>query len=1853
MWVINSDTGKWYSQSDNLSKDNFEKLRQDLQSVRLYSKCLSGAVYIMIDDFDNIYNTLDYNKIGFYVDASVPGLPLYGVKNTPPRGPLLSIDTSTYNDFYNKYLKDYAFTIKNLFTPSKLINTESENIRSVDYATTESIKILSTNNIVLIIDGQKLIEGNRVLVKNQTTKVTLASSVDVENYFTNINPASEYTLVQNNGLDRVYSYFNNENGIYKYVNGILVKESDLSDYDSIYKLSVFVHYGDTNKNKQFHLQRLLNDYFPEDTQNKTFKEGHNWILRHRLDYNNVLDLNHYDLLKSESTQVYSLEQDFTYTIPERLIAVGEFGSIICNQDKLSDVATYSNSTIVNSKYKVNLRAVTETNDYYWVCGDEGTLLKIYKPNLDITRIELNTFNQLTSISFFDNLNGFVVGKFNTIFYTQNGGKNWNKLDYPEFDSYSYNKVKYFDLNKVYVCGEVGLFLELTRDANSWQFYKRKIYKTLDGQNYDLVDDIFDMIGYSWTTVKEFNYVLNDESLDLADSMNINIKSSEDDFLQVKITFSTKYEEFVYFKLSNFGIQFTIVNSIGTIIYQDTSDSIFSNNGQTNYSLVVDLPDDGSFKLKNDSYTVTVDMVYNFDGVSNEFSPSPLSKQFQFDFSTTTGDCLILTSYDKVVIYDYQNKFYGRGNDFIFYEFNQSPKEIKSISKYSQDLNDTFYIGADRIYSFNFRNISNFTKFDENVITGNLTLGTNLFVNKILAKDKLHICGNESLLKWIEYNSFGQNAPTYFWDPTFKDKLKPKLLFLDYDIASKLNFFTDLGEYRLPTSCTFSESDLLSGGQNAFFEVKSLSNETSWVDYYKDAEKSFEYYTFMGESKKVEFSTTFSYHSISRDFTLTGSDISTNLDDVKILAPSMTDSKFSDFFEGDDIIIQDTSDVTLFPTQPTTLSNYKLLIYKNVLIIKRGFGDDISVGDILRIESDVVDANILVNKVLLFQKQGANPFFRVNSFVPAAGNIYEKYVYCFVNFNQNMTTGLKSSTNIKFTNLNKYNDVPKLIDNIQNHPISIGYKISKSSDIISVSGRFNNKTAYYNLAASILTYGLSKNMEYKETFMNFGFSPTYNLLDNLNRLNPSIFSPNKKFTILPEYIGLPGVTEAFYNQSNIKVDFSNKIVFGEDFKFHWETFIKWTFVDITCFSGNGDSRTTNSLLIINKYYDEDEPGYVIEFHKKIKKPSLIFGFDSVNIRSRNQLNEISIDLQNLNNIQRTKSEKSLNSADTFYSYESDVKLKFPTDSYAKTLLSDYDIRTELTGIVYTDYNQQIALNIINVEKNVEYEYNSIQSGVGGFPTKTTYALTTLPQNEFKVGDLIFIDLTGATGSSKDLNPYYRGMHTILEVSGQYITTTTNYGQIPQGGEYGTIRKIRKDEFLNYLPVDLYDLGSDKKPNKAIEILPEMISLGESKVSLVGVDTSKFKLKFVDGLFLQDIEEKYPWFLEAETSNGVVGQNESGLIWYSGVWRCGRWFGGTWISGEWLGGDWYDGKWYSSDVSIGSLSAEINNITNNPRASRWQNGRWFGGDWYGGSWYDGRRYSGDWYGGIWYNGIWNDGSWYGGSFQGGVWVNGFWDGGSFNCDSRSSYWLDGEFHSGDFGNGIWYNGKFGNNQDKLVRFGTKSVNTRVSIWHGGKWIGGEFHSLLNQDTVTGAPIVSDTHSLSVWKTGLWLGGDFYGGIAYNIDFRGGIWHGGILEDIQVTGLEAIYPAITSKNSLIINGLFKFNTGDEIWIVDDFKGGDFSAIGSNDSPKSYRINKILEDEINNQTYLYLNYRFSDITPTIPDAIGLQDFSNIETNLRIVSRFIDSTWKSGHWRNGIFENGEFESGVWYNGNFEGNWGK
>ena len=94
------------------------------------------------------------------------------------------------------------------------------------------------------------------------------------------------------------------------------------------------------------------------------------------------------------------------------------------------------------------------------------------------------------------------------------------------------------------------------------------------------------------------------------------------------------------------------------------------------------------------------------------------------------------------------------------------------------------------------------------------------------------------------------------------------------------------------------------------------------------------------------------------------------------------------------------------------------------------------------------------------------------------------------------------------------------------------------------------------------------------------------------------------------------------------------------------------------------------------------------------------------------------------------------------------------------------------------------------------------------------------------------------------------------------------------------------------------------------------------------------------------------------------------------------------------------------------------------------------------------------------------------------------------------------------------------------------------------------------------VSDVHKYSIWYTGQWFDGDFYGGVAYNMDFKSGTWYGGILDEIQVIGIDI------SDNSFILNGIFKFNIGDDIYIIDNQINKTHLKLFSNYTSISYKI-------------------------------------------------------------------------------------
>jgi len=1905
MWIFNKDYNKWVITEDQLAKSNFDYLKQELVSTRYYSKCLSGATYLPINNVDNIYDILgEYETRNWYIDSSGSQYSYTAIpQNASP------INGITSNNYYTKYLSEYGLTLKNLFTPDRLIK-DSINYLYVDVATIEEIN-LSSKYTNLIIDGVKLLNGHRVLVKDQISTETLPFDTDPNTYF-----KGNYTLVQDYGATIEYSYYNSENGIYVFNNGYLTKTDDLSLYEDCIRYSVSVKLGTINTQKQFHLSRLLNGYYPTSSLNEPveFKEKHNWLLRNRVDYNNLFEINYYDVLKHGS-QTYTINST-TYSIPERTIAVGEFGVILNTQGGISN--------IIPNKYKVNLRSITQTELYYWICGDDGTLLKVRKHDFTIEKIELNIIKNLKSVSFFNNLKGVVVGELNTILITNDGGLNWNSIIVDDFESYYYNKVLFLTQDKIYIIGNTGVFIELEEDISGWSAYKRRISKFIDDyEEYLLVDNINDIIytNINWhlsynygtqsiTDQKELLLLVTDNGKVIANDLNSTTKF---DFLYLE--FQTQYgninniiqqgtSSIFYFSGDNGILKFDITNfnTIGDNIYSNKiSGPDAANLSELSVNRLFDYNSNDLLICGNTSLlqTSTYSTPLNFNILDSTFESRLKSKMLFVDydvasklnFFTDAGDYRLpsSTSFNLVTSSDditYSNNHYYLMNPNI------SGNLISTINVDSQSVNPNNIevtinlsnpVGISHLL-VNLRspngNVINLKRVNSGTGTtlANVTFSTsteyNYFRNS-LAPYTSHTYQMDKILSFNQFARFAilENVEPEFFNFGYNANTNNLVDLLDENGGFYGNWelyieWTSISIFSRPSLPITYPNGTLMGWDLTFvysrpneIDLNCLSfeplvygptapsfmtqSETNWLTYWKDRQKTFEYYSVNPADKnsKVEISTDFCKAVSSTRYIYS---ITNQLSDISRLAPSLVDLTSNRFIGGSVSI-----------SSPNQL--YDIYFYGYLMIVRVDRNYPVKVGDVISLTSSVVDSQFVVNRVeTLRNPTHLGPILRQI-------NLVSKYLYMYMDFNDNIITELmRTQDPITITNLNKFTDLDELSNKFNTHPISHGYELTYVDNTITIDSKFNNITSYYNLATQVIANGvdnaglpltITNEMVYTDGFLKFGYTPTYNLLDYLEGLNDTTnlatakFRADKEYYAMPHYKAIPlegslsGNSSGLYfnyngifgtNSSNQKP--SNILQFGSDLKLEWESIFLNTFVDIVMYSDsdyynptNGSTFSTERLLVTKKYYNSTYDTYDIEFGKSINFP---IGSQPrfIDILSRRTLLQISEDLQELNNIQRPRFvNKSIidNNDNNFYNYDRTTSYKISTDSYTKILLSDVDTIKELTAVIYTDYKNELAMNITRLAREYNIKIADTDSYNGNL------LIICGEKHELKNGDGVVLEFNGGTYSSQVLNQQYFGYHTVNVVDDYKVWIDIDYVNNTIVNDTGYLKYTKSDPFFNYQPVDIIDVGVNKKGKIAIELNIDNLKLTNDVYSLVNVDYNKYRFRLIDGLNIETLSLKYPWILEAEVSGALLGLDTNGLVWYKGYWECGRWFGGTWISGTWKSGDWYAGIWNSKKITDNLISVEVDNSVSDTIQSTWFGGRWYDGTWNNGTWVDGRWYGGTWNAGDWYKGIWNDGTWNNGIFSGGVWVLGTWNGGVFNCDNEPSYWIDGKWNGGDFENGIWYNGIF-EEKNSLSRFGTKAYNSRTANWKSGKWLSGSFYSRLITDN-SGVPVTSISHKYSIWKTGIWYTGDWYGGISYNMDFQSGNWYGGILEDIQIIGIS--YNTSNPVDSYItLNGEFEFNISDDIHILNTF--GTTSSIEG-----KYELIKCKTDTINKKTKLYIS---------IPDGYNTSNDDN-ETGLRVVSRFRSANWKSGIWTNGIYETGLWEGGIWYNGLFKdgANW--
>jgi hypothetical protein len=1874
-WSRNIDTGKWNPADDVLKKTDFDAIKQEFKSYRFYQKCLSGSTYVSVSSpvvgsnnsgtIQNVYDILNLksSQYSYYFDniGTNPLTYIESFSGLLPNNPSVISTTSSLYKLTDKVFPDYNLTLKNLFTPERLINDQKENVFYVDVATTDRLDNLTIDFTGLILDGVTLKEGHRILVKNQYTLVTIPTSTNPDTFFTGY-----YEINDAVGTNTTYRIPSSDNGIYLFRNKKLVKTNDLDSYDKIIRYSICVKLGNSNREKQYKLRRLTTGFFPEYYsgvlysggpvgESMYFEETHNWILRQRVDYNNLYELALQDTLKhaTQSLQVELINgsQSFTYsyTIPERTITVGEFGSIINDQEGITN--------FINNKYKTTLRSISQTNRYYWICGDEGIFLKVDKIDFTITSIGLTfptnsqqpsdiVLTPLMSVHFFNDLRGVVVGKYNQIWVTSDSGKTWNQIYLADFDGFNYNKIVFATIDKFYVGGDNGVFIEFEYNLGDWFAYKRRISRYLDGldDEYLLVDDIIDMV-----------YFQNGSNNYLAIGCELNQLFIYDISNSLSATYSFIYLQDTLNVNNNFG-------DISGITWIGSTSSLFFSTFENIYQVN---PLSGFFGLSNSNVFSTtfsqfltqssINAIASYD--NNLIYTGNFSLWQKVDLGGVTSSVYDSSFFDRLrprllfLDYDIGSKLYWF-DDFGQYRI---PERYEVPVSYLMGSGTGSHIGLNRNTNTIF-NGGSVTYSETNWITyfkdRQKTFQYHTFLDEVnIVEPSFTFSSSDAVGKTFSYATISvttdyidivglmpsavppmQNA-SLTQSSRFRDSGVPitlststhNLFFYDYlgvwyenflssdvlpEIGDVLHISSDIFEGRFIVNRSFTASSLVIGASPSISVYTFVGNPLPGDDIF------------------VSYGVTDLIPSSPLGITASSTNLSQYLADiVNAINTDSGTTGFSAWQNGSNINIQSPPGSTFNGTNVTFTGTYTI----SNLIITQDFTG------------------------------GSDATFSIDA-----------WFYFYTDFNQNILNNIpNSTTGFTVRDLNKYPLTPNgltssqyFIDNFNQHYINHGYEcelvtdnflpLSIATQSFRITPKFSQFSAYYNLQATIDVLDVNSNtysneIKYASGFLNFGYSPTYNLLSYLNFINTSEYVPSKEFLAMPNWLGIIGPDNTSYTtQSGIWIDVgleTNKLNFGTDLKYIWDSLLKWTFVDVVLNYTSSSTFTTERLIIIDKYYDSVNGYYVIEFHDSLRSDypgsfpgsannPFYFNIDSIDILSRRTLQQISDDLQYINRLHRPEwmiSESYSTplaiggTQGAWLNYETDINFKIPTDSYTKILLSDQSIIRDLTGLLYTDYKYELAMQVTKLDR--EFNFNVSNIALLG----SNYLFQFSEPHLLNNNDYVIVSMIGSQSSYPST---LLGYHNISVVDDYTI-------QLPvQGPLYPvpnfSIFYTKKDYFFNFEPIDIFDMGiGDKKIKQSVEIRPEKFDVIGSRYDLINLDLMKYKFRLIDGLDLVTLNSQFPWVLEAEISNAIIGLDENGnLVWYKGIWQCGRWFGGTWISGAWLSGDWYEGTWTSKSITDNLLKVRIDNQITTDFYSVWYGGRWFNGNWENGTWYDGRWYGGTHSDGRWFDGTWNDGLWQNGKFYSGIWVLGQWNNGLFNTDNGPAFWLDGKFFGGDFENGVWYNGIFDQKNNLISRFGIKASNSRNAIWRSGKFLSGQFHSSLNLDD-NGNPDVSEVHKYSKWYTGLFSSGDFWGGIAYNINFKNTIWHGGISDDIEVVEISL------TDNTISLNGEFDFNVNDEIYIVDNQNFGSFSVYGSTENPGKYKVLQSIYDVNNNTTKIY------------PDvSLSFGTYSGTMSNLRCVSNFDNSIWNSGVWYNGVFKGGIFNGGVWYNGYFEGSWG-
>jgi hypothetical protein len=468
-----------------------------------------------------------------------------------------------------------------------------------------------------------------------------------------------------------------------------------------------------------------------------------------------------------------------------------------------------------------------------------------------------------------------------------------------------------------------------------------------------------------------------------------------------------------------------------------------------------------------------------------------------------------------------------------------------------------------------------------------------------------------------------------------------------------------------------------------------------------------------------------------------------------------------------------------------------------------------------------------------------------------------------------------------------------------------------------------------------------------------------------------------------------------------------------------------------------------------------------------------------------------------------------------------------------------------------------------------------------------------------------------------------------------------------------------------------------------------------LALEHVDFNKINITLVDGMSIDKLKIRYNWIFNASIEDAIIGEDNYGLVWYSGNWICGDWYDGTWYSGNFETGTWRNGRFYSYKLNkYDVLNGNFNIIDRGNQYSVMGIGEgyveWESGDFYGGTFgtkvidwslytpYDPNNpqgnnditnnsgqtcvwRNGNFYNGVIFNSIWWDGNWYNGYMENIQWISGKFYNGEFN----GYIWYNGTFLGGDFINGEWMNGVFTTfNENVKSRFGvvknpesfieTISVNENTTfvkpltytVFGGGNltWLNGTYTGLvqvINQQ-------IHQSRSVNSYITNSAANS----GYTQTLSING--WSFNIPETATINGIEvyiSLYASykdsrtykvskVTLSKTITNNPLLQSNNlaGNEL--VDVYPSGSpWPPLYYNyfyGSPTNTWGMSFTPEDVNSPLFSVNFKLLKDVT-----FYNICYFAGLVVNVYYTTDVSTYNYEKCTWNNGNFNNGEFHSGL------------